>query len=100
MVQLATKAAPLRSQFLTDSFQRGLAHWNRERLAPGLGEADWRNTLERDLRLQRLEGGFLEELRADVADEAAYAPTDVEGFVAWFEHLHEVGPGQGDALFT
>ena len=52
------------SQFLTDSFQRGLAHWNRERLEPGFPSEDWSRTFERDIRMQRLEGGFLEELRA------------------------------------
>jgi len=87
------------SQFLTDSFQRGLAHWNSERLSPAFPEADWQKKMERDLRMARLEGGFLEELRAAVADEAAEAPTDAEGFIAWFEHLKEVGPGQGDPLF-
>lgn len=87
------------SQFLTDSFQRGLAHWNRERLAPGFPCDDWSRTFERDLKMQRLEGGFLEELRAEVIDEAAAAPTDVEGFIAWFEDLKARGPGQGDALF-
>jgi hypothetical protein len=87
------------SQFLTDSFQRGLAHWNRERLAPAFPESDWQKTLDRDVRMQRLEGGFLEELRAEVAEEAAAAPTDADGFVAWFESLKENGPGQGDALF-
>ena len=87
------------SQFLTDSFQRGLAHWNRERLSPAFPDADWQRTLDRDVRMQRLEGGFIEELRADVADEAAAAPTDVEGFIAWFEELKQVGPGQGDPLF-
>jgi len=87
------------SQFLTDSFQRGLAHWNRERLAPGLPEADWQKTLERDLRMDRLQGGFVEELRAEVADRAAAVPTDADGFVAWFEALQEEGPGQGDPLF-
>jgi len=87
------------SQFLTDSFQRGLAHWNRERLSPGFPEADWQKVMERDLRMARLEGGFLEELRSEVAAEASEAPTDPDGFVAWFEHLKEVGPGQGDPLF-
>jgi hypothetical protein len=87
------------SQFLTDSFQRGLAHWNRERLAPAFPEADWEKRLERDVRMMRLEGGFIEELRADIAALAAEAPTDPEGFVAWFEALQQVGPGQGDALF-
>jgi len=55
--------------------------------------------MERDLRMARLEGGFLEELRAEIVEEAAEAPTDPDGFVAWFEHLKEVGPGQGDPLF-
>ncbi len=88
-----------RSQFLTDSFQRGLAHWNRERLAPQFPDQDWQQTLERDTRMLRLEGGFVEELRADVAAQAATVPTDADGFIAWFEALQQVGPGQGDALF-
>jgi hypothetical protein len=87
------------SQFLTDSFQRGLAHWNRERLRPGFPTADWQKMLERDLRMARLEGGFVEELRAEVAACAAAAPTDPDAFIAWFEDLKQVGPGQGDPLF-
>ncbi|HWU95066.1 MAG TPA: iron-containing redox enzyme family protein, partial [Sphingomonas sp.] len=92
-------ANDLGSQFLKDSFQRGLAHWNRERLEPGFPSDDWQKTFERDVKMQRLEGAFLEELRAEVAQEAAAAPTDVEGFIAWFEGLKAVGPGQGDPLF-
>jgi hypothetical protein len=87
------------SQFLTDSFQRGLAHWNRERLEPSFPQADWQKILERDLRMTRLEGGFMEELRAEIVDEAAEVPTDADGFIAWFEGLKDVGPGQGDPLF-
>jgi hypothetical protein len=87
------------SQFLTDSFQRGLAHWNRDRLQPGFPTDDWRNQLDRDQRMLRLEGAFLEELRAEIQAEAAEAPTDVEGFIAWFEGLKETGAGQGDPLF-
>jgi hypothetical protein len=87
------------SQFLTDSFQRGLAHWNRQRLAPGLGEDNWQLTLDRDQRLLRLEGAFLEELRAEIAAEAAAAPIDADGFIVWFEDLKQAGAGQGDALF-
>jgi hypothetical protein len=49
--------------------------------------------------MQRLEGGFMEELRAEVADEAAAAPTDVDGFIAWFEGLKGTGPGENDSLF-
>ncbi|WP_066800483.1 iron-containing redox enzyme family protein [Sphingomonas soli] len=86
------------SQFLTDSFQRGLAHWNRERLQPGFPD-DWQHRFERDVKMQRLEGGFLEELRAEVIDEAARVPTDADGFIHWFEGLKAHGPGQGDPLF-
>ena len=90
---------PIASQFLTDSFQRGLAHWNRERLAPGTPDAAWQKTLERDLRMARLEGGFVEELRAEIVAAAAAAPTDPDGFVMWFEDLKQRGPGQDDPLF-
>jgi hypothetical protein len=47
----------------------------------------------------RLEGRLLEELRAEVAAEAARAPTDAPGFLSWFEALESEGPGQGDPLF-
>jgi len=87
------------SQFLTDSFQRGLAHWNRERLAPSLPRQDWRLRLERDTKMLRLERGFIEELREEIAQEAAQAPLDPDAFLSWFEHLRESGPGQGDRLF-
>ena len=87
------------SQFLNDDFQQGLAHWNRQRLAPGLPSEDWRLILDGDARMLRLEGAFLEELRAEIADEAATAPRDPEGFLAWFERLQETGPGQSDPLF-
>ena len=87
------------SQFLTDSFQRGLAYWNRERLAPGFPHDDWAQQLERDQRMLRLEGGFLETLRSEIRDEAAAVPTEPDTFIAWFENLKNVGPGQGDPLF-
>jgi len=93
------RLAPPRSQFQTDSFQRGLAHWNHERLAPQFPTADWQHRLERDTRMLRLERAFIEELRAEVCEEAAHAPADPDRFVAWFEQLKEDGPGQGDPLF-
>ena len=88
-----------RSQFLNDAFQRKLAQWNRERLAPGFPAAHWQADIARDASMLRLEGGFLEELRAEVVDQAADAPTDPDGFIAWFEALKDTGPGQGDLLF-
>ena len=87
------------SQFLTDSFQRGLAYWNRLRLAPQFTDDDWQKSPDRDVRMMRLEGGFVEELRAEIRDEAARVPVDPEGFLAWFEALRQVWPGQGDPLF-
>ncbi len=87
------------SQFLNDRFQRRLANWNRERLTPSFPSADWQKALDREQVMLRLEGGFVEEVRAEVRDEAARAPTDADGFIAWFEELKQHGPGQGDALF-
>lgn len=87
------------SQFLNDRLQRALSRWNRERLAPQLPSSDWQAQLERDHRMLRLEGAFLEELRRDVVDQAANVATDADGFLAWFEELRNTGPGQGDALF-
>ena len=87
------------SQFLDDAFQRRLAHWNRERLAPQFPTDDWQLRLAGDLSMQRLEGGFVEELRAEISDRAVEAPSDADGFVAWFEDLEQTGPGQHDPLF-
>jgi hypothetical protein len=92
----AHRPAPI---YFTESFQRRIAHWNHERLAPQFPSEDWEATLERDTRMLRLEGGFIEALRAEVADEAATVPSDTDGFIAWFEGLQESGPGQGDPLF-
>jgi hypothetical protein len=92
-------AARASSQFLNDRFQRRLAEWNRERLSPAFPTDDWQARVAADSAMVRLEGGFLEELRADIAPEAARAPTDAAGFVAWFEALKENAPGQGDPLF-
>jgi hypothetical protein len=87
-------------RFCNDDFQRGLARWNRARLVPGFPDEDWPGAEQRDVRLRRHEGEFLDALRADVADEATGAPTDPDGFVAWFEALRADGPGQGDPLFA
>ncbi len=68
-------------------------------MAPGFPEADWQARLDEDACMQRLEGAFVETLRAEIADRAAEAPEDEDGFIAWFERLQEEGPGQGDPLF-
>lgn len=102
--KMATKAQPDLTPrqdriFLSDEYQRALAHWNHERLAPQFPEADWQKKLDRDVVMHRLEGAFLEGLRAEITEEAAAAPTDADGFIAWFEALKEDGPGQDDPLF-
>jgi hypothetical protein len=76
-----------------------LALWNRKRLAPGFPADDWAENLAADLRMQLVEGAFLEELRTEIADRAADAPTNPDGFITWFEQLKQEGPGQGDSLF-
>jgi hypothetical protein len=87
------------SQFQTDSFQRGLAHWNRERLAPAFPEPDGTAIFDRDQRMHRLEVAFLRELRSEIVEAAARAPTAPDAFIAWFEDLKRTGPGQNDPLF-
>jgi hypothetical protein len=97
---LPADAVPGRaSRFCSDDFQRGLARWNRARLAPGFPDEAWPGADERDGRMRRQEGQFLDSLRADVTAEAAGVPTDPDGFIAWFEALRDHGPGQGDPLF-
>ncbi|MDF8332494.1 iron-containing redox enzyme family protein [Novosphingobium cyanobacteriorum] len=98
-IERSREGARRSSQFLCDPFQQSLAQWNRQRLSPTLPGDDWRAQLERDHAMLRLEGAFIEELRADVAEDAAHVPTDPDGFVAWFEGLKKHGPGQGDPLF-
>lgn len=79
--------------------QRRLAEWNRRRLAPAAPGADWRQDLAEEAEMRLLEGGFIESFRREVADRAAGAPDDADGFIAWFEALQDNGPGQGDPLF-
>jgi hypothetical protein len=95
-LEAVSTASPL---FFSHGFQAALAAWNRDRLEPSFPMGDWEKTLERDARMQRLEGQFLEALRGEVADRAAEAPEDADEFIDWFEALQEEGPGQGDPLF-
>lgn len=88
-----------RSQFFNAPFQRSLAHWNRQRVTPSAPRDDWAAQIDRDAKMLRLEGAFLQELCADVAARACDAPSDPDKFVAWFEELNNSGPGQNDPLF-
>lgn len=76
-----------------------LARWNRARFSPGVPSAEWRAALAEEQALKLLEGEWLEDQRAFVSEQAAHAPREPNAFVAWFEDLHRIGPGQGDPLF-
>lgn len=96
---MATILKETGSQFLQQPFQEELSRWNRLRLAPYFPDDLTAERFDTDRKMLRLEHGFIEELRAEVRAEAAGAPTDVEGFIEWFEALKQDGPGQHDRLF-
>ncbi|MDB4991178.1 MAG: hypothetical protein JWN04_6356, partial [Myxococcaceae bacterium] len=79
--------------------QLALTRLNRERLSPAVPSESWREDLLRVAQEALREGAFLENERRAIAAQAALAPTDRDGFVAWFEALRETGPGQFDPLF-
>jgi hypothetical protein len=72
---------------------------NSLRLTPALPRPTWRQDAMEVAALAAEEGEFLEQARAAVAERAAAAPTNPAGFISWFEHLKDSGPGQHDALF-
>ena len=81
------------------ALHRRLAHWNHRRLCAHLPGADWRDDLREEHEMRLLEGTWIEAFRAEIADRIAEVPSDVDGFIAWFEGLKTDGPGQGDPLF-
>jgi hypothetical protein len=85
---------------MTVDVQEQLTRLNRMRLAPAIpaGEA-WEELLEEEIALRRIEHAWIEQQRTAVADVAAGVPRQANAFVAWFETLKDVGPGQHDPLF-
>jgi hypothetical protein len=81
------------------AFHERLAHWNRKRLAVGKPDENWRDDLREEFEMRVAEGAWIEAARGEVAEAAAAAPTDVDGFITWFEGLKQTGPGQFDPLF-
>ena len=82
-----------------DTLHRYLAAFNDKRFNPGLPTENWLDEVDALAEGLRVEGQFLEEQRLAVAERAAEAPTDPDGFVKWFGSLEHTGPGQGDPLF-
>ena len=88
-----------RTQLDPLALHRRLAHWNHRRLAVGHPCAQWREELSEEHDMRLLEGGYIEQFRTEIAEQASAAPQEVDGFLAWFEALKAEGPGQGDPLF-
>ena len=82
-----------------DQWHRRLAAFNAARFSPGFPHDGWEQEVEQQATTLIEEGRWLEQQRAAVTDRAAEAPTDPDGFVAWFEGLEHGGPGQNDTLF-
>lgn len=82
-------------------FHHDLMTFCQTRIAPSMpsNDADWLAELERNLAYGKLEIPFIEAEREKIAELAADAPTDPDGFLSWFEALREDAPGQGDLLF-
>ena len=97
----STWAGSPASQFLNDVFQtRRSRTGTGSGLSPALPTDDWQLILDGDAKMLRLEGAFPRRAaRRGRATRPRPAPTDPDGFVAWFEALKETGPGQGDPLF-
>src|SRR6476469_4945648 len=80
-------------------FQRSLATYNAARLHPRLPDEAGAHELALEYKIAQAEIAFIEAQRVAIAPLVARAPTDVDGFLAWFEDLKASGPGQGDPLF-
>jgi hypothetical protein len=78
---------------------RQLRDFNRHRLAPRADSERWAQDLAEEYRMRLVEGAFVERERHSIGQEVARVPRDPDAFVAWFERLKKIGPGQGDALF-
>jgi hypothetical protein len=81
------------------SLQLRLARRNALRLLPSLDGGFSAADLDAEAGDRRLEESFLAEARGLIAPALDEVPPEPERFVAWFENLRDVGPGQGDPLF-
>lgn len=83
-----------------EELHRQLAAANHRRLTPTCDDGEsWRRDLADEHAWRLHEGELVAMEQRIVADRARKAPTDPDGFVAWFEALEARGPGQHDPLF-
>jgi hypothetical protein len=87
-----------------EALHRRLSASHSARLGPRLDDVcrdakGFQDCLRAEVQVQLLERDFVESERAAIARQVRHVPGDVNGFVAWFESLKVVGPGQGDPLF-
>lgn len=94
-----SKTAVLNELSDAAAFHQRLAHWNNRRLAAAVPYDDWVKDAQEDAELTLVEGMFIERTRAEAAPWLTKVPTDVDGFIAWFEDLKGRGPGENDPLF-
>src|SRR5262245_20114444 len=80
-------------------FQIALTKFNGSQLDPLLPMRVWDEELAAQSKVARAEIDYIEAVRRAVAPLTADIPAEVDAFIAWYEHLHQVGPGQGDPLF-
>jgi hypothetical protein len=100
--ELVTFPAPHRGAIAPDTFeerQQVLARFNRDRIAPGVGEDPGYCAILHRQQLEVLERDYVRESRARLQALLTDVPEDADTFMGWFEQLKDHGPGQGDALF-
>lgn len=83
----------------SEKWHRRLAQFNAERLLPVFASGAWALQLSKECELRELEAQFIETERAKLVAATADVPTEAAAFMAWFENLRIIGPGQNDPLF-
>jgi hypothetical protein len=80
-------------------FQKGLTAHNTRRLEPVLPDDAAEDELALEHAVARAEIEFIEAQREAIVPLVADIPSETNAFMAWFERLKDIGPGQGDPLF-
>lgn len=85
------------------ALHRRLARFNAARLAPATPSPEDAKDWREELRMRRAEAAWLARLRAETVARLMASPPrrwgDADAFLAWFERLEAVGPGQHHPLF-